>query len=36
RETGCDSPYWLDSQQASQVIEQLKQWQKRVVRATSC
>ncbi|MBA2817597.1 gp16 family protein [Candidatus Pantoea persica] len=36
RETGCDSPYWLDSQQASQVIEKLKQWQKRVVRATSC
>ncbi|WP_291968561.1 gp16 family protein [Candidatus Symbiopectobacterium sp.] len=36
RETGCDSPYWLDSQQASQVIEKLKQWQKRVARATSC
>lgn len=36
RETDCDSPYWLDSQQASQVIEKLKQWQKRVVRATSC
>ncbi|BGI52586.1 MAG: regulatory protein GemA [Candidatus Hamiltonella defensa (Ceratovacuna japonica)] len=36
RETGCDSPYWLDNPQASQVIEKLKQWQKRVVRATSC
>ncbi|MBG6240413.1 MAG: regulatory protein GemA [Candidatus Symbiopectobacterium sp. Clec_Harlan] len=36
RETGCDSPYWLDSQQASQIIEKLKQWQKRVARATLC
>ncbi|WP_016857642.1 gp16 family protein [Candidatus Williamhamiltonella defendens] len=36
RETDCDSPYWLDNQQASKVIEKLKQWQKRVARATSC
>ncbi|PAV01635.1 transcriptional regulator [Arsenophonus sp. ENCA] len=29
RETGIDSPQWLNSQQASQVIECLKKWQQR-------
>lgn len=29
RETGIDSPQWLNSQQASQVIERLKKWQQR-------
>ncbi|OZI14632.1 transcriptional regulator, partial [Sodalis-like symbiont of Philaenus spumarius] len=29
RETGIDSPQWLNSHQASQVIERLKKWQQR-------
>ncbi|MFT4463557.1 MAG: regulatory protein GemA [Sodalis sp. (in: enterobacteria)] len=29
RETGIDRPQWLNSQQASQVIERLKKWQQR-------
>jgi phage gp16-like protein len=36
RETGCDAPQWLDTHQASRVIEKLKAWQKRRARATAC
>lgn len=32
RETGIDSLQWLNSAQASRVIEKLKKWQHRVTR----
>ncbi|UMO87237.1 regulatory protein GemA [Pectobacterium sp. PL64] len=33
RETGVDSLQWLNSEQASVIIEKLKQWQRRVRKA---